>query len=339
MPTRRRVRGRVPAAESSRAGGVEGGITTGSLVVVRATMKPLSTLNATRARDGRPRDRGVGDLVQGAHRRDRGPRDGRRRRGDGRARARVRGAAQVRRRLGAQRCAATWTAFLEDAANVASGHARASDASAWSSSACPASARPPWAPALAARARACASSTSTRSSRRERRVPAARCSAPRASRRSGSSRPAALAAVLESDRRRRSSRPAAATVESASSRALLAARASSWCCSPRRPTSSPTRLDGGDRPLLEDPSRERARRARGAPRPVVLGGRHRDRRRVGPVDEVVDAVRRLGGARVRHVPVDAAVGALRGRRRGRRTPRPRGAHRGEGARGVAPRRS
>ena len=30
---------------SSHAGGLEGGITTGSLVVVRATMKPLSTLN------------------------------------------------------------------------------------------------------------------------------------------------------------------------------------------------------------------------------------------------------------------------------------------------------
>src|SRR4029077_6503456 len=31
--------------ESSRAGGIEGGMTTGDLVVVRAAMKPLATLN------------------------------------------------------------------------------------------------------------------------------------------------------------------------------------------------------------------------------------------------------------------------------------------------------
>ena len=51
------------------------------------------------AEDGRRRDQGGDGLVQGAHRRDRGAGGGRGRRDDGRARARVRGAAQVRRRL------------------------------------------------------------------------------------------------------------------------------------------------------------------------------------------------------------------------------------------------
>ena len=86
--------------ESTLAGGIEGGMTTGELLVVRAAMKPLATLNRPGAQDRRRRDQGGDGVVQGAHRRHRGAGDGRGGRDDGGARARRRGAAQVRRRLG-----------------------------------------------------------------------------------------------------------------------------------------------------------------------------------------------------------------------------------------------
>ena len=81
------------------AGGTEGGMTTGELLVVRAAMKPLATLNRPTLEDRRRRHQGIDGQLQGAHRRHRGSGDGRRGRDDGRAGARRRGAAQVRRRL------------------------------------------------------------------------------------------------------------------------------------------------------------------------------------------------------------------------------------------------
>ncbi len=66
----------------------------------RAAMKPLATLNRPVAQDRRHRHQGGDGLVQGAHRRHRGAGHGRGGRDDGGARARRRGAAQVRRRLG-----------------------------------------------------------------------------------------------------------------------------------------------------------------------------------------------------------------------------------------------
>ena len=83
--------------DTTLAGGVEGGMSTGELLVVRAAMKPLATLNVPGARDGRHGDEGGDGLVQGAHRRHGRAGDGRRRRDDGRPRPRRRGAAQVRR--------------------------------------------------------------------------------------------------------------------------------------------------------------------------------------------------------------------------------------------------
>ena len=86
--------------DTTLAGGIEGGMSTGELLVVRAAMKPLATLNLPGAGDRRHGHQGVDGLVQGAHRRHRRSGDGRGRRDDGRARAGRRGAAQVRRRLG-----------------------------------------------------------------------------------------------------------------------------------------------------------------------------------------------------------------------------------------------
>ena len=81
------------------AGGVEGGMSTGELLVARAAMKPLATLNRAGAHDRRHRDQGAGRVVQGAHRRHRRAGDGRRRRDDGRTGAGHRSPAQVRRGL------------------------------------------------------------------------------------------------------------------------------------------------------------------------------------------------------------------------------------------------
>ena len=88
------------SAARTCAGGVEGGMSTGEPVVVRAAMKPLATLNrptlgtvdiATKEPDG---------LVQGAHRRHRRARAAAWWPRHGRAGAGRRGAPQVRRRLG-----------------------------------------------------------------------------------------------------------------------------------------------------------------------------------------------------------------------------------------------
>ena len=84
---------------SHRAGGTEGGMTTGDLLVARVVDEAARDAEPAGAEDGRRRDQGGDGLVQGAHRRHRGARGGCRRRDDGRARARVRGAAEVRRRL------------------------------------------------------------------------------------------------------------------------------------------------------------------------------------------------------------------------------------------------
>ena len=88
--------------ESSRAGGIEGGMTTGDLLVARVVDEAARHAQPAGAEDGRHRDqRGVG-VVQGAHRRDRGTSSGRGRGDDDGARARVGGVAQVRRRLPAE---------------------------------------------------------------------------------------------------------------------------------------------------------------------------------------------------------------------------------------------
>ena len=85
---------------STLAGGLEGGMTNGELLVARAAMKPLATLNrptletvdtATKESAVSFKERTDVTAVSG---------DGRRGRDDGRARARPGGAAQVRRRLG-----------------------------------------------------------------------------------------------------------------------------------------------------------------------------------------------------------------------------------------------
>ena len=85
---------------STLAGGLEGGMTNGELLVARAAMKPLATLNrptletvdtATKESAVSFKERTDVTAVSG---------DGRRRRDDGRPRARAGGAAQVRRRLG-----------------------------------------------------------------------------------------------------------------------------------------------------------------------------------------------------------------------------------------------
>ena len=85
---------------STLAGGTEGGISTGELLVVRAAMKPLATLNKPTLETVDTADQGVRGVVQGAHRRHRSARDGCRCRDHGCARARRRGAAQVRWRFG-----------------------------------------------------------------------------------------------------------------------------------------------------------------------------------------------------------------------------------------------
>ena len=85
--------------ESALAGGVEGGMSTGELLVARAAMKPLATLNRPDAQDRRHRHQGGDGLVQGAHRRHRGAGPGRGGRDDGGPGAGRRGHPQVRRRL------------------------------------------------------------------------------------------------------------------------------------------------------------------------------------------------------------------------------------------------
>ena len=85
--------------ESALAGGIEGGISTGEVLVARAAMKPLATLNRPDAPDRRHRHQGGDGVVQGAHRRDRGAGDGSGGRDDGGAGARRRGLPKVRGRL------------------------------------------------------------------------------------------------------------------------------------------------------------------------------------------------------------------------------------------------
>ena len=77
--------------EGTAAGGLEGGMSTGELLVARAAMKPLATLNRPGAEDRRRADEGRDGLVQGANRRHRGAGHGRGGRDDDRAGARRRG--------------------------------------------------------------------------------------------------------------------------------------------------------------------------------------------------------------------------------------------------------
>ena len=84
---------------TARAGGIEGGMTTGEPLRVRAAMKPISTVPA-RPRHRRRRHRRAGPGDQPAQRRVRGARGRHRRRGDGGAGAGRRRAGEVRRRLG-----------------------------------------------------------------------------------------------------------------------------------------------------------------------------------------------------------------------------------------------
>ena len=95
--------------ESALAGGIEGGISTGEVLVARAAMKPLATLNrptlktvdtATKEEAVSFKERTDVTAVPG---------DGRGRRDDGRARARRRGHPQVRGRLASTSSAATAT--------------------------------------------------------------------------------------------------------------------------------------------------------------------------------------------------------------------------------------
>ena len=113
--------------DTHHAGGIEGGISTGSPIVARVSMKPLATLNRPDARDGGRGDQGVHGLVQGAHRRHRGAGHGGGGRDDDGAGAGLGGAAQVRGRLGRgvppQPPAATWPPLGE----TPSARARAAD--------------------------------------------------------------------------------------------------------------------------------------------------------------------------------------------------------------------
>ena len=84
---------------TDRAGGIEGGISNGALLVARVAMKPLATLNRPVLADGRRRDEGVDGQLPRAHRRHGRAGHGRRGRVDDGARPGHRGAAQVRRRL------------------------------------------------------------------------------------------------------------------------------------------------------------------------------------------------------------------------------------------------
>ena len=85
--------------ETTRAGGTEGGMTTGDLLVARVAMKPLATLNrpVLRTVDVETKE----ETVSFKERTDvtAVPRVGRRRRDDGRTGARQRDAPEVRRRL------------------------------------------------------------------------------------------------------------------------------------------------------------------------------------------------------------------------------------------------
>ena len=84
--------------KTNRAGGLEGGMTTGEPLVVRVAMKPISTLMRPlghgRRRDRRGRGRG-----RRAQRRDRRARHGGHRGGDACVRARRRVPREVRRRF------------------------------------------------------------------------------------------------------------------------------------------------------------------------------------------------------------------------------------------------
>ena len=82
-------------------------MSTGEVLVARAAMKPLATLNRPGARHRRRRHQGGDGQLQGAHRRHRRAGHGRRGRDDGGPRAGRRGVAQVRRRLGRRSSAAT----------------------------------------------------------------------------------------------------------------------------------------------------------------------------------------------------------------------------------------
>ena len=96
---------------TNRAGGLEGGMTTGEPLVIRVAMKPIATLM-------RPLD--TVDVATGAtavgggrtQRRHRGAGDGRDRRGDGGVRVRAgrcwRSSAAIR----CARCSATWRGYL-----------------------------------------------------------------------------------------------------------------------------------------------------------------------------------------------------------------------------------
>ena len=68
--------------ETNHAGGLEGGMTNGEPLLVRAAIKPISTLTKPLAL-GRHRDQGAGAGAARAHRLDRRPRRRGRRRGDG----------------------------------------------------------------------------------------------------------------------------------------------------------------------------------------------------------------------------------------------------------------
>ena len=83
--------------ETNRAGGIEGGMTTGDPLVVRGAMKPLPDADQAAAL-GRHRDQGAGPGAARAHRLVHRARGGRGRRGDGRARAGRRLPREVRRR-------------------------------------------------------------------------------------------------------------------------------------------------------------------------------------------------------------------------------------------------
>ena len=60
--------------ESTRAGGIEGGMTTGDLLVARVAMKPLATLNRPVLETVDVETKEDDRLVQGTHRRHRGAR-------------------------------------------------------------------------------------------------------------------------------------------------------------------------------------------------------------------------------------------------------------------------
>ena len=87
---------------SDRAGGIEGGMTTGSPARGPGVDEAARDVEPTRAAHRRREHEGGNGLLQGAHRCHRGAGCGGGGRDDGRARARRRGHAQVRRRLDAR---------------------------------------------------------------------------------------------------------------------------------------------------------------------------------------------------------------------------------------------